>query len=310
VLLAEEYMTKLPNYIMGFRKGFQTAMLVEPLRLALLKAREWRMPIAVGCSDADSAFESMSHECLVHGWLQTGAPIILVAALYREMDSAEAQVVICGETGDDGQDAQLVGGGRPGDVATPPHWNMTLAFILRPLIESWACRGFGFRYGGAVMMFAAWADDFTVVAAGVEQLQVMLSELASMLAAYGIQLKRSKSFWMANRFAWAQLGRNTYELTACVNVEKAEALEANIGPDEMLREILSRMSHSPEVTEHALHQAVHQTRSNSNRRSSWSSWGRVLGQMRMPRRQCSLQCREPGISGPSTGSSCVGDECR
>ena len=41
---------------MGFRKGYQTAMLVEPIRLALFLAREWQMPIVVACTDAEAAF--------------------------------------------------------------------------------------------------------------------------------------------------------------------------------------------------------------------------------------------------------------
>ena len=46
--VAAPWLEQLPPYIMGFRKGFQTAMLLEPLRIALLLAREWSMPIALG----------------------------------------------------------------------------------------------------------------------------------------------------------------------------------------------------------------------------------------------------------------------
>eukprot|EP00973_Karenia_brevis_P072381 10053225-Karenia_brevis.AAC.1 len=64
-LLSEPVLETLPSYIMGFRKGFQTAMLVEPLRIALLLAREWLLPIAVASTDVDAAFESIDHGHLV-----------------------------------------------------------------------------------------------------------------------------------------------------------------------------------------------------------------------------------------------------
>ena len=178
VYYAAPYLERIPLYIMGYRRGFQTAMLVEPLRLALLQAREWRRPIAVGRTDAEAAFESMPHGELLDGWLELGTPAVLVAAFYQQMAAANAQVVICGEASGDEDMATLIGGGRPGDVGTPSQWNVTLSFILRPLVRSWGERGFGFRIGTCALIFVAWADDFTLVAEGPVQLQQMLSELA------------------------------------------------------------------------------------------------------------------------------------
>jgi len=121
-VVAEPIIHRLPPFIMGFRKGFQTAMLVEPLRIALRLTSEWDDPIAVACADAEAAFESIEHSTLVAGWEFLGAHPLLVAGFYREMSHAEAQIVVCGETGGV---ANLSGGGRPGDVATPDHWNAT-----------------------------------------------------------------------------------------------------------------------------------------------------------------------------------------
>eukprot|EP00973_Karenia_brevis_P043062 5962465-Karenia_brevis.AAC.1 len=122
---------------MGYRSGFQVSMLVEPIRMALLAAAEWQLPIAVACTDAEAAFESIGHDLLVQGWEYYGASPLLVAAFYREMAPASAQVVICGETIDKHEAAQLLGGGRPGDVATPSHWNVLMAYVLRSLVPSW-----------------------------------------------------------------------------------------------------------------------------------------------------------------------------
>ncbi len=72
----------MPSYSMGFRRNFQTAMLVEPLRCALLLAREWDLPLAVSSADAESAFESISHTALISGWECLGTPCLLIAAFY------------------------------------------------------------------------------------------------------------------------------------------------------------------------------------------------------------------------------------
>eukprot|EP00973_Karenia_brevis_P027869 3839731-Karenia_brevis.AAC.1 len=72
-------------------------MLVEPIRHALMLAREWSLPIAVGSTDVDAAFESLPHQTLLAGWESLGAPPQLVAGFYREMLGAEAQIVMCGE---------------------------------------------------------------------------------------------------------------------------------------------------------------------------------------------------------------------
>eukprot|EP00973_Karenia_brevis_P009407 1271450-Karenia_brevis.AAC.1 len=82
----------MPNFIMGYRPGYQTAMLAEPVRIALLLAREWSLPIAIACTDADAAFESIRHDILVQGWEYHGASPLLIAAFYREVAPAEAEV--------------------------------------------------------------------------------------------------------------------------------------------------------------------------------------------------------------------------
>ena len=65
---ARDLLEPIPSYIMGFRRGYQTAMLVEPLRIAMMLAQEWRLPIAVATTDADSAFESLPHASLMAGY--------------------------------------------------------------------------------------------------------------------------------------------------------------------------------------------------------------------------------------------------
>jgi len=219
LLFAQPYLEKMPSFIMGFRQGFQTAMLVEPLRIALLLAHEWDMPLATACCDADSAFESMSHGTIVAGWQHLGAPTLLVAAFYREMTEANAEVVVCGLATDSDNHARLVGGGRPGDVATPAHWNVTIHYVLRLLIPSWVSRGFGFRFGEALLLLLCWADDFTVVASSISQLRTMLRELAHAFFEHGLQLKASKCKWFANKAAWKELGHTSYSMRVDIDAK-------------------------------------------------------------------------------------------
>lgn len=199
LLGADSNLEQMPYYIMGFRKGFQTAMLVETLRMCLLQAKDWLMPLAMANTDADAAFESIRHDCLVAGWEWLGAPTLLVAAFYREMAPANVQVVICGESTQPEGSANLCG-----KVATPTHWNVLIAYVVRDLVPSWLERGFGFRLAQVIVLFLAWADDFTLVASSVEQLQKMLTEFARVLRAHGIDPKESKSQCFANQAAWKQ----------------------------------------------------------------------------------------------------------
>ena len=150
------------------------------------------MPIAIGCGDADSAFESLPHTALVSGWQCLGAPSLLVAAFYREMAGASAQIVVCGQSTSADNNASLVGGGRPGDVGTPAHWNVAVSLILGLLVPSWLQRGFGFCFDNVVLLVLRWADDFTFAAAGIGQLRIMLDEFAIAMYEHGIQLKASK----------------------------------------------------------------------------------------------------------------------
>ena len=219
MLFAQLYLERMPPFIMGFRRGFQTAMLIEPLRVALLLAAEWDLPLAVGCCDVDSAFESMSHIAVVAGWQALGAPTLLIAAFYREMAGAEAEVVVCGLSTENGSHAQLIGGGRPGDVATPAHWNVVVHYILRLLVPSWVARGFGFRFGEALLLLLCWADDFTVVASSIMQLRIMLRELAEVFLEHGLHLKASKCNWFANTAAWKEIGTDSFIMRVDINAK-------------------------------------------------------------------------------------------
>jgi hypothetical protein len=190
-------------------------MLVEPLRLALQMAHEWSEPIAIACADAEAAFESIQHSVLVAGWEYLGAHPLMVAAMYREMAAVHAEVVICGETGGT---SKLTGGGRPGEVTTPAHWNVGICYALRKLVPSWVARGFGYRRGSLSLLILVWADDFTLVAASASQLRTMLGEFHAWLQAHGIQLKESKCKWMASEAALQQQG----ETEGAMNIEGVE----------------------------------------------------------------------------------------
>eukprot|EP00973_Karenia_brevis_P025425 3507834-Karenia_brevis.AAC.1 len=119
----EPYDAALPNYIIGFRLGFQPLMMVDALRMVLLKAAEWGRPVFVAQSDVEAAFESLDHADILAGWHRLQVPTVLITAMYREVLGTSVQVVIAGQRAnlDDMQD--LFEGGRPGDVATPRHWN-------------------------------------------------------------------------------------------------------------------------------------------------------------------------------------------
>eukprot|EP00973_Karenia_brevis_P027362 3772572-Karenia_brevis.AAC.1 len=63
-----------------------------------------------------------------------------------------------------------------------------MAYVLRSLVPSWVDQGFGFVFGGVRILLAIWADDFTIVASGIAQLQIMLNDLGQALRASSISL--------------------------------------------------------------------------------------------------------------------------
>ena len=97
-------------------------------------------------------------------------------------------------------------------MATPTHWNVAISFMLRRLLPSWISRGYGFRLGGATLLFLAWADDFVFVASGISQLKVMLTEFANLLHEYRLSLKETKCEWFANSVAWVQYGKTNEDM--------------------------------------------------------------------------------------------------
>eukprot|EP00973_Karenia_brevis_P074039 10289686-Karenia_brevis.AAC.1 len=88
--------------------------------------------------------------------------------------------------------AELVEGGRAGDVATPRHWNVVLFLILDPVLQCWKQRGFGFNLGSDTLLLLNWADDFVLIASNFKELQVMVKDFAAAMAEHGLLLKASK----------------------------------------------------------------------------------------------------------------------
>eukprot|EP00973_Karenia_brevis_P023763 3276364-Karenia_brevis.AAC.1 len=162
--MVQPYLASLPCYIMGFRLGFQVLMMVDALRLLLYKAAEWRRPLLVAQTDVEAAFESLDHAHVVSGWRKLEVPTVFITALYREMLGTSVQVVIGGHRANSDEMEDLIEGGRPGDVATPRHWNVTIFLILDPLLHQWRQRGWGVHLGSDTLLLLNWADDFVLVA--------------------------------------------------------------------------------------------------------------------------------------------------
>ena len=138
-------MSKWPNFIMGFRPGFQLLMMIDTFRMTLYKSAEWGRPICVGQTDVEAGLESMDHADVIQGWRQMDVTVVLIAAMYREMLGTSVDVVIGGHRCEPDEVLDMIEGGRPGDVATPRHWNSVLVLVLDPLLQSWRQQGFGMR---------------------------------------------------------------------------------------------------------------------------------------------------------------------
>ena len=94
--LVEPYMIEWPNFMMGFRPGYQPLMMIDALRMTVNKCAEWDRPLFVGQTPVAAAFESMDHGDVINFWRKSQLPVALIAAMYCKMIGTSIEVVIGG----------------------------------------------------------------------------------------------------------------------------------------------------------------------------------------------------------------------
>lgn len=162
--------------LLGFERGRQCTEITECLRLLLQKADEWSLPLVIGKGDISKAFDSIEHSVLDRSLSYRKIPLALRVATLRELVDLTLEIHLQDSTSDP---VPLGKGGPQGNTATPRWWNFLVDYLLAPVAESWATRGFGFDLedGLSPLSHLVWADDNFWIAVSFQQFAIMTQEL-------------------------------------------------------------------------------------------------------------------------------------
>ena len=165
----------------GFKRGRNTGDVVNLIRTLLTFAHTWakalQLHVYVSSQDVATAFDAMDHELLKEAMLKRGLHPRLVFGLLRELTDMKGHISIPSAGTSEPFDFRK--GGKQGGVETPDEWNMLVEFLLEPLVRSWRERGFGIQLveWATGITHVVWADNIWLIAASLEQLQIMTDEL-------------------------------------------------------------------------------------------------------------------------------------
>ena len=190
--------------LLGFEPGHQPMELTELCRLLLAKFNEWRLPLFIGKSDAHKAFDSIEHPVLDDSLAKRDVPVLLRAAVLRELVDVTLKVHFQGSTS---SPVPLGKGGKQGGGDTPSYWNFVFDDTLSAPVTKWSELGWGadLQDGLPPISHAVWADDLFFFASDFETFATMSQDICSALNEKGLSLKPDSLLYMANDVASEQL---------------------------------------------------------------------------------------------------------
>ena len=155
------------------------------------KASEFRLPLWVVAIDFQKAFDSFSHTALWSALQDQRVPNVYINALQR-LYKKQTGAVFAGETS---REFQILRGSRQGDPISPVLFNAVLEMIMRPCIEKWNARGWGWSFEDAVVNLTnlRFADDLLLTARSLFQARSMLEDVCQAAEQVGLSLHYGKT---------------------------------------------------------------------------------------------------------------------
>eukprot|EP00933_Yihiella_yeosuensis_P028749 TRINITY_DN2257_c0_g1_i1.p1 TRINITY_DN2257_c0_g1~~TRINITY_DN2257_c0_g1_i1.p1 ORF type:complete len:740 (-),score=46.39 TRINITY_DN2257_c0_g1_i1:86-2305(-) len=213
--------------LLGFEPGHQPMEITEFLRLLLQKCYEWNVPLIINCGDVHKAFDSMKHDFLDEAAELHGIPLVLRAAMVRELTDVGLHICLNGIVV---ENIPLQVGGKQGGTQTPLEWNLYLDSAIAPTIASWLQSGLGFKFlpfgndscpqifenETTLINHAVWADDVYLLSTSWEMSRKMLTELTAALHRKHLKWKPSSLQILANPATMSLPG---YAATLDLNVD-------------------------------------------------------------------------------------------
>eukprot|EP00973_Karenia_brevis_P047533 6597089-Karenia_brevis.AAC.1 len=132
----------------------------------------------------------MRHCHISEALRQRGVDSGVRALLLQELIGVKATMYVPGAGATSGFEFQC--GGRQGGVETPDEFNALLEAAFGELIASWTSRGYGILLEPfGLLHHAIWADNIILLAASVEQMTTMTTELTHTLHSWDLLWKPS-----------------------------------------------------------------------------------------------------------------------
>ena len=184
----------------GFRKNYQALESVSTLRLLAEKCMEFKRALVMCKTDIAKAFDSVSHESILHALRFHNIDEAVIYAILREI--RHNSMVFRLPDGSTTKPISQQRGVRQGGTISPIIFVLVMNFALHGLFRDWNARGLGITLqDNTSIAVAIFADDALLLAANWQDMQTMLSEFAAALSLHGLEIQEDQCCCMCNEFS-------------------------------------------------------------------------------------------------------------
>ena len=212
--------------VLGYRAGCSPADVSESARLALAKADEWGLPIAIASADVLRAFEQVRHADIAESLLSKKVHPEFVHAYMQELAGVSASIFLPGAS--PSEHFKYERGVKMGGVDGPDQFNSVLDHAIGPCARRWKEEGRGFKLRedyrrlktarmerlqedqaidqGIAISHQVWADNFYAYGGTGGELRHILQDATDSLEEKGLFWKQSSLEVIAGTFSELQPG--------------------------------------------------------------------------------------------------------
>ena len=192
---------QLSRSLFAYRSGYQTLDQIHSLRQLIEKTNEWNDPLCYCKSDIFKAYDLLKTNTIIEAMHKHKVPVHLIQTVISEWQLHKQSFV----WGNAQSGPVPRSNGLPqGDPLSPLVFNMTMNYLLEPLLLEWSQKGMGFpvyldNSSDKIMAsLFCFADDLVIFARNPDQMKLMLAQLQACLGKGGLLLDPAKTQWSHN----------------------------------------------------------------------------------------------------------------